>query len=462
MKIDLTKGLIISFVLVVFVSLLATGIITTYMIDSEFDVYLLKEHQEKIDNILSIINSSIKKNPASPDFDGEGLTRYAILENYFIQVRNLRNEVIYTTGKSHLIHNQMMGPMMMRRRLNKALEEYKEKIYTLELNNNPIGEVIIGYFGPSNISREALTFKGTLYKSILVSSIFTIILATIISIFVSKQLSIPIKRVTKASKEIARGNLSHRVNANSRIKEIFYLNSSINHLGKALEKQEALRKRLTSDMAHEIRTPLTTIKSHIEAFLDKIWEPTPERLKDCYDEVNRLSNLVENIENIHKLEMSDYILNKTYFNMDVELKSIVNTLKPQLIKKNLALELNNNINQVFLDKDRFRQIMFNLLTNALKYSYENSKIIVNSYEENNNIIIKVIDFGIGISQEDLPHIFEHLYRGDSSRTRETGGSGIGLSITKTLVEAHGGTISVKSKIGEGSTFTIRIPMEENI
>lgn len=469
MKISLNRTLLISFISIILISLLVTGITSTYMIDKKFNLYLMREHEEKIKNIRSIIDSAVKKNPTNPDFEEEGLSQYAITESYTIEIVDLNGNTIFTTGMSPLMKHKnggymmggsMMGPMMGRM-LKNTLEGYNEDTYSIKYNGEEIGKVTIGYLGAANISDEAVTFKLTLYQSIFISSFIAIIVSVLISILISRQLGIPIRKITSASKSIKEGNLSVRTNIKTNIEEILELSSSINNLANTLEQQDSLRNRLTSDMAHEIRTPLTTIKSHIEAFIDGIWDPTPERLEDCYDEVNRLHSLVKNLEDINKLKKTNYVLYKSEFRIDEELEKIVNSLIPQFNKKNLKLKLDNQTDiEVFMDRDKFKQIMYNLLSNAFKYSYEDGLVKVNSYVENKNLYIVVQDSGIGISKEDLPHIFDHLYRGDSSRTRTTGGSGIGLTITKTLVEAHSGTIRVESSIGKGTIFTIILPQKQ--
>lgn len=466
MKINLNKNLMLSFISIIIISLLITGIISTYMIDQKFNLYLLKEHEEKVDNIRSSINSAISKNPQIPDFEGEGLTKYAISEGYVIEIFDLDNNLLYTTGMYPLMGHEsgghMMGPMMGRMFKN-MFESYNEDVYPITLDGKEIGKITIGYLGASNISSEAMSFKITLYKSILISSLIAVLVSVFIGFIISRQLGIPIKKITQASKKIRDGDLSIRTNVKTNITELSELSNTINNLADTLQKQESLRSRLTSDMAHEIRTPLTTIKSHIEAFIDNIWDPTPNRLKDCYDEVNRLHSLVENLEDINKLEKMNYVLDKSELHIDEELEKIATSLIPQFKKKNINLRLDNKTNlTAFVDRDKFKQIMYNLLSNAFKYSHEDGIVNLRSYVENEHLYIVVQDFGIGISPSDLPHIFEHLYRGDSSRTRITGGSGIGLTITKTLVEAHGGKIRVASRINEGSIFTIEFPLDRII
>ena len=470
MKMNLNKKFLISFISIILISLLITGITSTYMIDKKFNLYLLKQHEEKIATIKSMIDSAIIKSPMKPDFEGEGLTKYALSENYVIKVFDFNNNLIYTTevhtpmmgqrGRMMGHRGNMMGPMMGRMFRN-MFESYNEDNYTINYGNKEVGRAIIGYFGIHNISREAMSFKLTLYGSILISSLIAIIVSALISIMISRQLGIPIKAITKASKAIGEGDLSIRTNIKTNIEELSDLSSSINGLATTLQEQESLRNRLTSDMAHEIRTPLTTIKSHIEAFIDGIWEPNPERLKDCYDEVNRLHSLVKNLEDINKFKETNYILNKSTFRVDDELARIVNSIMPQFNKKSLKLELDNGAEiEAFMDRDKFKQIIYNLLSNAFKYSYEKGIVKINSYIERESLCISVQDFGIGISKDDMPHIFEHLYRGDASRNRATGGSGIGLTITKTLVEVHGGTIKVKSNVNSGTVFTIILPLEK--
>lgn len=464
MKMSLNKKLLISFILVILISLLITGIISTYMIDRRFNLYLLREHEEKVNIIKSSISSALEKNPKNPDFEEEGLTRYAVLEGYVIEIFDMDNNLLYTTGMQSIMgrrgNGHMRGPMMGRMFRN-MFEAYNEDIHPIILDGKEIGSITIGYLGASNISREAMSFKLTLYSSILISSLIAVLVSVFISIIISRQLGIPIKKIIQASRKIREGNLSIRTDVKTNINELSELSYSINNLANTLQKQESLRHRLTSDMAHEIRTPLTTIKSHIEAFIDNIWEPTPDRLKDCCDEVNRLHSLVENLEDINKLEEMNYVLNKSEFHIDEELDKIATSLLPQFNKKNIKLQLDSSAKlTVFLDQNKFKQIMYNLLSNAFKYSYVGGVVDLKSHVEDNHLYIIVRDYGIGIPSTDIPHIFEHLYRGDSSRARVTGGSGIGLAITKTLVEAHGGKIMVESRVDEGSAFTIEFPLDK--
>jgi signal transduction histidine kinase len=292
----------------------------------------------------------------------------------------------------------------------------------------------------------------------MLSAIAALIFGLIISAIISKQLSRPLVKITETANKMRNGNLEVRAIVSTNTKEIDELSNSINYLAETLSKQEMLRKRLTSDMAHELRTPLTTLKTHVEAFMDGIWEPTAERFETFYEEIERLTKLVDNLRNLAKLEQADLKLNKSNINLSEELEKIIDTFKPLYIKENY--ELTGSIApgiMAVMDKDKLKQIMNNLLVNSYKYLKPNGKVNVILKKEKQNIILKVIDNGIGIPEEDLPHIFERFYRSDLSRNKNTGGSGIGLTIVKAFVEAHGGTIYADSTVNVGTTITIEFP-----
>ncbi|MBC8059772.1 MAG: sensor histidine kinase, partial [Clostridiaceae bacterium] len=186
-------------------------------------------------------------------------------------------------------------------------------------------------------------------------------------------------------------------------------------------------------MAHELRTPLTNLKSHIEALLDKVWEPTEEILTSFYEEIQRLIKLVEGLSDIAKLEQTNLILNKSKFNLSLELEKIITAFEP--LYNNSGLKIYSNLIpnvEVLMDKDKLKQVMYNLLSNSLKYSKINGEVLLTLKADNNGINISVKDNGIGISQKDLPFIFERFYRSDESRDKNTGGAGIGLTIAKTI------------------------------
>lgn len=176
------------------------------------------------------------------------------------------------------------------------------------------------------------------------------------------------------------------------------------------------------------------------------------------EEIDRLTKLVEDLKNAFKALECQLNVSKTKFNLSYEIENIIATFKPIFEKENYLLEYSSEESiEISMDKDKLKQIIYNLLSNAMKYLEEGGKVLVNLNRERDHIKITVEDNGTGIKEEDLPHIFKRFYRADVSRNKETGGTGLGLSITKSLVEAHGGSITVNSEFGKGTRFTILLP-----
>lgn len=461
MKASLMKKLSIGFLLAVLGSIILASFISNYSVGREFKKYLMDEHKSKVNNSVNIINGLFKEQSGFTNLSKEEMQRYAVLQELFIEVKDLNNNTLYSSGQSHLQHKNMMENMMgtmMPRFGGMNIGEYTEEKYPLLLDNKNIGTITIGYYGTSYLSSGSVTFMRTLNRSFIMSAVAALIFGLIISIVISRQLSRPLVKITDTANKMRAGNLEVRAAVNANTKEIDELSNSINYLAETLKNQEMLRKRLTSDMAHELRTPLTTLKTHVEAFMDGIWEPTQERFEAFYEEIDRLTKMVDNLRSLAKLEQANLALNKCETDVSSELEKIIETFRPLYLKENYQLSGSIQTGVItILDKDKFKQIMHNLLSNSHKHLTQNGEVEVVMKKENGNIIIKVIDNGIGIPEKDLPHIFERFYRSDLSRNKNTGGSGIGLTITKAFVEAHGGKVLVESKVKEGTIFTVVLP-----
>jgi signal transduction histidine kinase len=235
------------------------------------------------------------------------------------------------------------------------------------------------------------------------------------------------------------------------------LSVSVKELADRLNYQEALKRRMTTDIAHELRTPLAAIQSHIEAFMDGVWEPNDERLAVIHGEILRLTHLIKELSELSIVEDDEIKLDADIVDLSVTLNDITDSYEPMFIEKNIKLNKNIQDNIVIVgDIDYLKRIFANILSNAYKYTNENGTVNVSLSQINDKIKISVSDTGIGIPKEDLKHIFERFYRSDLSRARETGGTGIGLTITKALVEAHGGTIKIDSEVGKGTDVIIEL------
>jgi two-component system sensor histidine kinase BaeS len=299
-------------------------------------------------------------------------------------------------------------------------------------------------------------FEQALVQSVLWSAILGILLSVLLSLLVAKRITSPLIHMKKVAERMAKGELGARTTVKGN-DEIADLGGSLNYLAEQLMHHEQLRKMMTADVAHELRTPLATLKSHMEAMIDGVWVPTPMRLKSCYEEIERLRFLVGDLEQLSEIESPQFQLQMQQQEISAIIRQCIEASKAAFVEKGVQLELSESTPvSVVIDRQRFGQIMTNLLSNALKFTPQGGNVRVWIKEEQNNVTIVVADTGIGIKESELPYVFERFYRGEKSRSRQTGGAGIGLSIVKAIAEAHEGEIQIKSEEGKGTEVSIHL------
>lgn len=323
--------------------------------------------------------------------------------------------------------------------------------------------------GPSaeSLERDLFdNFRNAVNESLIISSAAAFIAAVLVSIFVTRQVVAPIRGIMEASQYIAEGHYDERVKLpdgvdHSDLDELGQLSVSFNQMTLQLEKGESLRKQLIGDIAHELRTPLSTIKGSLEGLIDGILPATNDTYHQVYQEADRLQRLVNDLQDLNRVESSAYQLDLAPVDIRRLIEKISKRLDLQFIEKQvrLSLSLSPTLPFVLGDEDRLTQVFVNLIGNSLQYTPAGGVVEITAQLDKNEISITISDNGIGIDSEHLPHIFTRFYRVDKSRSRAGGGSGIGLTIAKHLVESHGGVIKAASSgVGHGSTFSIRLPV----
>ena len=320
------------------------------------------------------------------------------------------------------------------------------RIGTLDANGRP----------PSSRLEREFVSRVALYA--LVGAAAMIVVACGLGYVVAGGLSRPVIRAAERARRISRGEYDLEPEPSSGIREMDMLSRGVEELGRSLAGQERLRKRLMTDIAHELRTPLTVVRSQVEAVADGVWEATPERLALCVAESKRLSDLIGEVESLTRLEgeiLSVYLQDT---DLSAFLATVLDSSEPLFARFGVTLHrsLEGNV-RANVDSERFRSVIDNLLSNALRYSEAGGRVEVRLRSWDGSAVIEVEDTGAGIDAADLPHVFDRFYRADAARARVTGGRGIGLAIAKAAVKAHGGTIEVSSRLGEGSRFTVKLP-----
>lgn len=276
--------------------------------------------------------------------------------------------------------------------------------------------------------------------------------AGVLSYWVSRRIMKPLNQMEQITHKFATGDLEERM-PGSEIPELNRLSTSFNHMASSLEGVEKQRRELIGDLTHELRTPLTIVRGYLEELADGAIEPSPEIYYQLAKETKRLERLVNDLQELSKAEAGHLPINLQPIHVRPLLESLVQRFADQLLEDGpvLRLECPPHLPPVLADNDRLEQVLVNLLGNAVRYT-ETGSITLRAWMDSTKLWIAVIDTGIGIAPQDLPHIFERFWRADRSRARHSGGSGIGLAISRRLIELQGGAIQVESKLGKGSTF----------
>ena len=303
-------------------------------------------------------------------------------------------------------------------------------------------------------------FQASFREALLWAAVAALSVALILSFSLSRRVVAPVRSMMLASQRVADGHYDERVQDQS-TDELGQLARSFNQMATQLEQNEAMRRQLIGDVAHELRTPLTVIKGSMEGLQDGVLPAVSETYEQILHEAERLNHLVNDLQELSRVEAGAYEMNLSPVQIPVVAETLQKRLGNQFKEKGITFktEIAATLPPIQADEPRIVQILTNLLTNALYYTPEGGEVLLEAALVDNAIQIAVRDNGIGIPPEHLGNIFTRFYRVDKSRSRHAGGSGIGLTITKHLVEAHGGKIWVESEGKDrGSAFVFRLPI----
>ncbi|MGJ7912087.1 sensor histidine kinase [Neobacillus sp. LXY-1] len=333
--------------------------------------------------------------------------------------------------------------------------DWKHHDYMISVS--PIGktEGYVYMYYPSKILREIVL---VLSVFMLIASIGIVFLALGLIGILSRRLTQPLLMMKDATNKMSMGQYQQKILVTGN-DEIAQLGKSIQTLGEQLAYYENSRNEFLASVSHELRTPLTYMKGYSD-ILNKGLVKNPEEqgnyLKIINKEAVRISALVNDLFEMSKFQAGKFEIDTELTNINPLIEKVVANFKPELTKKGLELEVNlTTLPKVMIDPKRMEQVFYNLIENAIKYSIQ-GRITISSYQTKDFVKVKITDTGIGIPQDDLPKIWDSFYRVDQSRTRMTGGTGLGLYVVKKIVEAHGGQIMVESSLNHGTTFLISL------
>ena len=319
-----------------------------------------------------------------------------------------------------------------------------------------VGSIQVSANGSQLLTREDVGLRQSLDTLHVVAGVISVLAALIVAFVLAHTLSKPLRRARLAAEGIARGDLDIRVPPTGGA-EIRALGQALNRLAETLQDEETLRKVGVADLAHELRTPVGGLLSRIEAAQDHVLPDESANLDAMHAEAMRLTRLLEDLSRLADAERPAMLVTKRPLDLSLCAAQQADAFAPLFADQGLRFEQELQTVWVIGDGDRLGQVVANLLSNALRYTPAPGSVKLITRTVGQSAVLEVIDCGIGIAENDVPHIYKRFWRAEKSRSRATGGAGIGLAIVRELVDAHGGAIEVESELGSGTTFRVSLP-----
>lgn len=310
-------------------------------------------------------------------------------------------------------------------------------------------------------ARISATFRflGDFWWQFLLAGALAAGIALVVARWLARGMTQPLRDMAAAAHRMETGDYSTRVHTRSR-DEVGQLATAFNRMSAELENLEQSRRDLLANVSHELKTPITAIRAHLENLLDGVEDPDPRTLQVMLAQTERLGRLIEQLLELSRLESGELPLRREDLALAPLVTQVLSEIEVARSDRGVAVdsELPDDLPAVDADPERLHQVLFNLLDNAVRFTPSGGAVTVSAHRQNGSVEVQVSDTGVGIPQEHLPRLFERFYRADPARSREDGGTGIGLAIARSVVEAHGGHISAMSEPGKGSVFTFDLPV----
>jgi signal transduction histidine kinase len=438
--------------------------VSNYYIDKQFQIYVAHRQDMKNAEIVGAVSDKFAGSSDKPDAGFTGfIERFGdslLREGVTLMIYDASGAMMYCSSDDDVgcVHTGAAAVDALGGDCPEFNGAYSTESFAIERGGVPLGSIKLGYHHQFPYDEGGVNFISAFNRAFFATSALFFAAAIGIGLVMAGMIAGPIKRVTDRTRVIAEGNFSgeHITTGTAEIDE---LSASVDHLADRLRTQFMLKKRMASAYSHEFRTPLAVLQGNIEAMIDGIWTPTKDRLESLLAEILRMSRMVSDVDDLVRIGNPEARLVRESIDLADMAARVLRGYETRAAAKGIRLRLDAERAEANVDPDKFSQVMVNLISNAVKYTDGGGLITVRARATEGGAVFEVIDDGIGISEADVPYIFEHMYRTDESRGRDSGGNGVGLSVARAIVDAHGGTITVKSRPGEGSAFTVTIPAD---
>ena len=445
---SLTQKLLIAFLVVSLAGTLVTAIYASRQTADEFSRYASEQRLTSLATGLAyfyqlngewagVMESGLVLDPATAQPAGKpSQTPTTLVDD---------NRQVVIAGVGYVLGEQV------------SAEELAQS-FPIEVDGQVVGALLAATDTPVVRPLET-AFLSRVNQALAVGAIGATLVAFVLGILLARTLTRPIRELTLATRAVAKGDLAQQVPVHSQ-DELGELTVAFNQMSIDLGHAQELRRQMTTDIAHELRTPLSIISGYIESLRDGRLPTTPETLDIVYDEVQHLSQLVQDLRTLSLAEAGELRLSLQLTPPQELLENAAATYAHEAKERNVSLQVKTfpELPGIEVDPHRMAQVLGNLISNALRYTSDGGLIVLEATAPSDSELQFIVsDNGVGIALEDLPYVFDRFYRGDASRQIDDGESGLGLAIARSMVEMHGGMISVESELGQGTTFVILMP-----
>ncbi len=434
--------LLASFFLVIAIAVGTIAYISSNSAINQFDRYVSRDQAERYQRLALTFTNYYR-------YMGSWNEVTSLTE----KVSQMYSERIILTDPSGAVIGDTAGELTGTR-VNK---DWSNKSVRLTYGDIQIGKIYIKTQERSPLQK---TFINSVNKSVITGGLIAGVFGIILALLFSRNILKPIRELTRATKEMKGGDLDQRVDTSAG-GEIGKLGDSFNELANRLKEQKTLREEMVSDVAHELRNPLSNVQGYLEGLKEGMVEPSKHVFESLHQQSLVLSRLVDDLRDVNRAKADQLQLDKREIVLEDIIAKEIEAIKTQANAEEVTIEENlGGPSLVNADPERITQVIRNLLDNGLTHTPPGGKIHLKTHSSEEVVVTTITDDGDGIPEEELPHIFDRFYRVDKSRSRGTGGTGLGLTISKEIVEAHEGEITARSKEGEGSTFEFTLPLAE--
>ena len=448
--ISFTKRVILVSIAVSLITIISSVVVLSAVWNQHFQSYTRENVQRVADGTAAAIADGYEQ--SNGDWYGGALSAAtsasSLYDSVYLQVRTIDGTIVYDDRA-----NDVLGSVDVKEDGSNVASA------PIMVDGEKVGTVLVRVPGSETLlTKFDEDFRDKSYNAMIFAAVIALIIAMVMGAIFARTIAAPVKKITNAAKALKEGDYSARTGMTGS-DEIARLGNMFDLMADSVESNRKLERRLVTDVAHELRTPLMAIQSTVEAMIDGVFKPDAERLETLNSEVQRLSRLVDALLKLSRLESRTKPIEQKKVDLTEMLSSVVQTHQAYIHDAGLNLEFEYDPHvYVFGDADLLRQATANLISNAVRYTPEGGTITIMARKGDLMGQIVVKDTGIGLTPEEAKLVFQRFWRADSGRARATGGLGIGLSVVKEIVEQHNGWVRVEGRPNEGACFTIYIPL----